>query len=470
MKYKHSKEKQKEVLKKYAGGGAIKNQYKGRTAKNVWDNWNMEQKFHFLKDHFLTNTDYSEDKKEQVRDAKYLNWNNLPRMVQMEVERHVFMGQYANGGYADKGVYVETLDEEIDLSDDGKPRVKRTQEGSNKSFRELREIHGASPEALAYAEGGSLGNHGLKEGDQIIKTMSGGVQKVKTKSGDIVYVNLANGYRGDVPPLPFDKGGRTRERKYVNYSQKHEVRYSKNKPHRRGYGYAEGGEVESNVIWNLLHKEQKLNFITKNKTEIEKNIELNQEIIKESIKNDNWDSLNENIKNVFNKHIKNKKFHFENIGKEVTWEDFKGKKREGIIDSIDFNGNYIISNEYSSPSILSPDEVNIKDKSKNKFWLFAGGGKTTFKEKATAIAKNFEGKKVEPKYQKEYGKTYDKAEAKEVGNKIAGSQKAKYDSKMSGGGSTTKRGGAMVLAKQIRKDGESWQSALKRANDQMKKK
>ena len=100
---------------------------------------------------------------------------------------------------------------------------------------------------------------------------------------------------------------------------------------------------------------------------------------------------------------------------------------------------------------------------------YAGGGETTFKEKATAIAKNFEGKKVEPKYQKEYGKTYDKAEAKEVGNKIAGSQKAKYDNKMSGGGSTTKRGGAMVLAKQIRKDGESWQSALKRANEQLKK-
>jgi len=41
--------------------------------------------------------------------------------------------------------------------------------------------------------------------------------------------------------------------------------------------------------------------------------------------------------------------------------------------------------------------------------------------------------------------------------------------KMMAGGSTTKRGGAMVLAKQIRKDGESWQSALKRANQQLKK-
>ena len=103
------------------------------------------------------------------------------------------------------------------------------------------------------------------------------------------------------------------------------------------------------------------------------------------------------------------------------------------------------------------------------FKIMLSGGKTTFKEKATAIAKNFKGKKVEPKYQKEYGKVYDKAEAKEVGNKIAGSQKAKYDSKMSGGGKT-KRGGSMVLAKQIRKEGESWASAMKRANEQMKNK
>jgi hypothetical protein len=106
---------------------------------------------------------------------------------------------------------------------------------------------------------------------------------------------------------------------------------------------------------------------------------------------------------------------------------------------------------------------------KEKGVSYAGGGKTTFNDKATAIAKNFEGKKVKPKYQKEFGKTYDKAEAKEVGKRVAGSQKAKYDSKMSGGG-TTKRGGSMVLAKQIRKEGESWASAMKRANEQMKNK
>jgi hypothetical protein len=143
------------------------------------------------------------------------------------------------------------------------------------------------------------------------------------------------------------------------------------------------------------------------------------------------------------------------------FEPYSGKTEKDVINksNMDFDGY---------PTLLNIAKMYRKAL-KEKGISYAGGGKTTFKEKATAIAKNFEGKKVEPKYQKEYGKVYDKAEAKEVGNKIAGSQKAKYDSKMSGGG-TTKRGGAMVLAKQIRKDGESWASALKRANEQMRKK
>lgn len=103
-----------------------------------------------------------------------------------------------------------------------------------------------------------------------------------------------------------------------------------------------------------------------------------------------------------------------------------------------------------------------------------GGGKVTFSEKAKAIAKNFEGKRVEPKYQKEYGKVYDKDEAKEVGNKIAGSQKASYDAKLEKGSEVKKKAGnpkmkaTLDLAKKIRKDGEKWTDAVKRASLQLK--
>jgi hypothetical protein len=102
----------------------------------------------------------------------------------------------------------------------------------------------------------------------------------------------------------------------------------------------------------------------------------------------------------------------------------------------------------------------------------AYGGKTTFAEKSSAIAKNFVGKAVEPKYQSEYGKRYDAKEAKEVGNKIAGKQKATYDQKNMKVGGTTKRGDKFRLitqkAKEIRKEGEKWTDAVKRASAMLK--
>lgn len=82
----------------YSASQFAKGGYLGKSAEEVWNNWSIEQRKHFLEDHFLTNTDYSKDKKEQVRETKYLNWIDLPTLAQMEVERHVFMGQYAKGG------------------------------------------------------------------------------------------------------------------------------------------------------------------------------------------------------------------------------------------------------------------------------------------------------------------------------------------------------------------------------------
>ena len=94
------------------------------------------------------------------------------------------------------------------------------------------------------------------------------------------------------------------------------------------------------------------------------------------------------------------------------------------------------------------------------------GGK--FEKLSDKVAKNYEGKRVKPQYQKEYGKVYSKDEAKEVGDKVAG--KVKASQKMNTGGETKKgaRGGIMTLAKQIRKDGEKWTDAVKRAGKQLK--
>lgn len=139
---------------------------------------------------------------------------------------------------------------------------------------------------------------------------------------------------------------------------------------------------------------------------------------------------------------------------------------------------YEVSNTFSVEKSFSKKELFDMAKGKevdgNSILksTMAYGGKTTFAEKSSAIAKNFVGKAVEPKYQKEYGKRYDAKEAKEVGNKIAGKQKATYDQKNMKVGGTTKRGDKFRLitqkAKEIRKDGEKWQDAIKRASAMLK--
>jgi hypothetical protein len=60
--------------------------------------------------------------------------------------------------------------------------------------------------AVKYHRGGSLNQHGLEQGDTIIKTI-GAFQKVKDKKGNIIYVDLSSGYRDTQPPLPFKVGG-----------------------------------------------------------------------------------------------------------------------------------------------------------------------------------------------------------------------------------------------------------------------
>ena len=108
---------------------------------------------------------------------------------------------------------------------------------------------------------------------------------------------------------------------------------------------------------------------------------------------------------------------------------------------------------------------------------FGKGGKISNFDKLSAkVAKQYEGKPVKSQYQEEYGKYYSKEEAQEVGDKVAGKVKAMQPAKKEMGGGTKKATSgsemlkqANILAKEIRKDGESWNDAKKRAFAQLKK-
>jgi hypothetical protein len=294
-------------------------------------------------------------------------------------------------------------------------------------------------------------------------------------------------------------GGWRNEHKHVNHSENHEVRYARKHTGRSGYkgkrNFEDGGSI--NYLSDLWFAVQQKDT-------------------------DDYKMLSKNLDRL------NVPFSIQN---EVSAdaETQRGRKSLNI------------------PEVHERIKKILK-KNENKF---ANGGGLTFSEKSSAIAKKFEGQAVAPKYQRMYGKKYDKEEAKEVGNKITGKMLAMgMDKKALGGffgksamvstpkvsleekqvmlksgewvqvldhsgdslmvmdlnklgtgvkpmrinisqvdtssfmaggkvvkskpttkksSEPTKRGGAMQLAKEIRKVGEKWTDAVKRASAQLKK-
>jgi hypothetical protein len=142
------------------------------------------------------------------------NINEMLEEILIKAGSETEMKEYDND-YADIGQFSlsdsegkKTEQEYIEL---GKKIVKTKFNGDlGKAYdsvvRNKREF-GGDFQAGVYAKGGSLQAHGIKEGDTFVRTISGGIQKVKDKDGKIVYINLANGERDSQPPLPFEHGG-----------------------------------------------------------------------------------------------------------------------------------------------------------------------------------------------------------------------------------------------------------------------
>lgn len=85
----------------FKDGGAIENQYEGKTPAQVWSLWTENQKRHFLIDHF-NNFIVEEFKGKNLIDISRLEYKKLPLNVRLELDYHVNKGQYAKGGGVEK--------------------------------------------------------------------------------------------------------------------------------------------------------------------------------------------------------------------------------------------------------------------------------------------------------------------------------------------------------------------------------
>jgi hypothetical protein len=97
--------------------------------------------------------------------------------------------------------------------------------------------------------------------------------------------------------------------------------------------------------------------------------------------------------------------------KDAVYIEYLNKDKKFQKDKIDFD-TYEEAVAWGKKNLGNFNSDMIRYK-------FKRGGKIGFKALAKKVAAAYKGKKVKPKYQSQYGKTYSATEAKEVGNKIA---------------------------------------------------
>ena len=290
----------------------------------------------------------------------------------------------------------------------------------------IKMLFGGDFQSGVYVKGGSLEAHGIELGDTFVKTISGNIQKIKDKNEKIVYVDLSTGERDSQPPLPFADGGGIGIEEDIDMSDDKVLRVRKP---------AMPEKKLTEQEWAEKHNAGAYEYMGKRKFKTGGALIGNQKRI----------DMNKNGK--------------------IDAEDFK-LLRSSMNGALRNERKHVNHNEDYEVRYAKPRLNRTGYKGKRKFG--DGGGISNFERLSRVVAKNYEGKRVKPKYQKEYGKVYSKSEAKEVGNKVAGKVKAMQKAESGVAVKKGGKGGVMVLAKQIRKEGESWQDALKRAGQQLK--
>jgi len=105
-------------------GGAIKNQYAGRTPEDVWDNLTIPQKYHFIEDHLEEIKEVKNIRKLSANDVEKNEWSSLDNDIKRIFTYHVKQGEYNKGGALTNERLHVNHDEDYEVRY-SKPRPKR---------------------------------------------------------------------------------------------------------------------------------------------------------------------------------------------------------------------------------------------------------------------------------------------------------------------------------------------------------
>jgi hypothetical protein len=441
---------------KMAKGGKIVDQYDGRTPEDIWNNLTKSQRQHFLYDHRDIIEAYRGDeelKNKEIIEAYNSDWKGLDKDIKNRFANHTREGEYAKGGYmADGGkvrwqdVYVGDKALVIEENKMGyviKPYGRRFHlkfpDGSEKTYS-AEELEFFKDEE--YAKGGKTptGDYTNRRNLHLI------VIKNPNKSGSKEILTIDKKDFLDGLHKMEDGGSLSKGYTYIKRADVNQVAY-----------YDKKGKLQvefkpKNGFW--VSKKALVDAgMNETKAKFDKNEVANQLT---ALSNEAWDKLSiQSGSEIYASDTLQQDLadEYQRLGINKIYKQLTKAERKKVSDVLtDENEhslrNYLALRGYNGEAEYK-NYVKMFEEGKAKFgytsnWNpknvdlpivpFAKGGEIGFEGLSNKVAKNYEGKKVAPKYQDEYGKTYDKKEAKEVGKKVASKVYRQQLAKMEHGG------------------------------------
>ena len=441
---------------KMAKGGKIVDQYDGRTPEDIWNNLTKSQRQHFLYDHRDIIEAYRGDeelKNKEIIEAYNSDWKGLDKDIKNRFANHTREGEYAQGGYMADGGKVKWQDvfvgdkalviEENKMGYVIKPYGRRFHlkfpDGSEKTYS-AEELEFFKDEE--YAKGGKTptGDYTNRRNLHLI------VIKNPNKSGTKEFLTIDKKDFLDGLHKMEDGGSLSKGYTYIKRADVNQVAYyDKNGKLQVEFKPKNGFWVSKKALVDAGMNETKAKF--------DKNEVANQLT---ALSNEAWDKLSiQSGSEIYASDTLQQDLadEYQRLGINKIYKQLTKAERKKVSDVLtDENEhslrNYLALRGYNGEAEYK-NYVKMFEEGKAKFgytsnWNpknvdlpivpFAEGGKIGFEGLSNKVAKNYEGKKVAPKYQDEYGKTYDKKEAKEVGKKVASKVYRQQLAKMEHGG------------------------------------
>lgn len=390
----------------------IKNQYEGKTPKEIWNAMSLSQKEHFLKDHRVV-CDVNFD---EIQGLYWLTWEELNvspmknNVVQAFTE-HINEGQYAKGGEVEDELIEYTIPtwalSSLINGDD-----------SGLKDEDIEKIDKFVAEVVD-----TYGNANFMLGEESEESHFSYFNDIDSLGSDVTILYIR-------PSKKYAKGGEVSSQKI--YEVEYEIG---GKKHTSEYMLYENDRIEKILPPTAKIISIKEKFAKGGEVKIVKRDEGNYWYRRYDGAIGSFQSKYENRHPegiLFPLNNFDKKFYADVKLKEgevlfrYKTEIMKGGMRPLVKINLEksllyFRFDYDANKNERQPKFQSKGvkaEYIVLEEGYDK--KYAKGGEVGFEGLAKKVAKRYVGKKVSKEYQAEYGKTYDAKEAKEVGNKVAG--------------------------------------------------